>query len=162
MDDLSAIFESAMKWIRANLTMVLAVLWLVYKMYKRSQPFPTFEGSIVKTIKDEETFNKLIKDTKSVVICDFYAKWCGPCRSCAPSYEDMSKKYSESTVTFAKVDVDVARDVAQSQQIRSMPTFKIYKDGKCVETLTGFSRSNIESKLETYGAKTNTTSKKDD
>jgi thioredoxin 1 len=59
----------------------------------------------------------------------------GPCKFIAPKYEELSS--SIGTVTFSKVDVDEAEDVAQAQGIQAMPTFKFFKDGNMVAEMMG-------------------------
>lgn len=73
-------------------------------------------------------------DQKLTVI-DFYATWCGPCRAIAPTFEELSRQYSN--VNFLKCDVDVAQDVASAYGVTAMPTFVFLKGGKQVKTVKG-------------------------
>lgn len=66
--------------------------------------------------------------SQGVVVIDFFATWCGPCKKVAPMYEEMAKVYS--SVTFLKVDVDESNEVAEMFDVRAMPTFVILKDGQ--------------------------------
>jgi thioredoxin 1 len=59
----------------------------------------------------------------------------GPCKFIAPKFEELANE--ETAVTFAKVDVDEASEVAEDQKIHAMPTFKLYKDGTQVAELMG-------------------------
>ena len=61
-----------------------------------------------------------------MVIVDFWAPWCGPCRSFAPTYEQMSDKYPG--IVFAKVNTEVEQDLAGSFQIRSIPTLMVFRE----------------------------------
>ena len=78
-----------------------------------------------------------------LVIVDFYADWCGPCKNIAPKYEELSKKYPN--VDFCKVNVDENEETSEKQAISAMPTFRVYKGAtKHVDEVVG---ANIE-KLE--------------
>jgi thioredoxin 1 len=73
----------------------------------------------------QATFEKTITDNKIVMI-DFWAPWCGPCRSFAPLYEEISEKYPN--IVFAKVNTEEEKDLAGQFQIRSIPTLMIFKE----------------------------------
>ncbi|KEY65760.1 hypothetical protein S7711_05589 [Stachybotrys chartarum IBT 7711] len=74
----------------------------------------------------------------SVVIADFYADWCGPCKMIAPHFERLAKEHSSpKRIAFAKVNVDQQSGVARANGVSAMPTFKIFHNGACVETIKG-------------------------
>ncbi|OTB00763.1 hypothetical protein M426DRAFT_324005 [Hypoxylon sp. CI-4A] len=67
------------------------------------------------------------------VAVDFFADWCGPCKTIAPHYEGLSKQHSTpNLLAFAKVNVDVAQDAARAYGVTAMPTFMFFKDGRQV------------------------------
>ncbi|KAA3639675.1 MAG: thioredoxin, partial [Armatimonadetes bacterium] len=61
-----------------------------------------------------------------IVLIDFWAEWCGPCRSFGPTYEKVSEKYPN--ITFAKVDTEDQQEVAQNFGIRSIPTLVAFRE----------------------------------
>ncbi len=73
----------------------------------------------------KDTFEKTIVDNDTVLI-DFWAEWCGPCRMFAPVYEKLSEEYPNAI--FAKVDTEDQPELAQSFNIRSIPTLMIFRD----------------------------------
>jgi len=96
----------------------------------------------------DATFDKNIK--KGVVLVDFWATWCGPCRRQGPIVEELAKEFA-GKVIVGKVDVDKNKAVAQRYIIRSIPTIIIFKDGKVVERLVGLrSKAELEKTLKIY------------
>lgn len=82
----------------------------------------------------EETFNN---DTKhGVVLVDFYADWCGPCRMMTPILERVAKEVKGKAV-IGKLDIDSAQKIASQFQVTSIPTLILYNDGKEVGRLVG-------------------------
>ncbi len=73
-----------------------------------------------------EEFEALIEKDATVLV-DFWAAWCGPCRSFAPVYEAASEKYPD--LTFAKVDTEAEQGLARAAGITSIPTLMIFRDG---------------------------------
>lgn len=70
----------------------------------------------------EETLKK-----GGILIIDFWAAWCGPCRAFAPTFEAAAGKHQD--ITFAKVNTDVEQGLAQAFEIRGIPTLAIFRDG---------------------------------
>ena len=82
-------------------------------------------GSMKILTKDD--FQTEIK--KGVVLVDFYADWCGPCRMLTPVLEKLAKELQPS-VTIAKLDIDEAQDIASSFEVTSVPTLILFRQGK--------------------------------
>ena len=82
-----------------------------------------------------------------VVLVDFWATWCGPCRMLAPTVEDIAAEY-EGKVTVVKCNVDDCEDIAVQYGIRSIPTLIYFKDGQVADKTVGpVQKADIVSKL---------------
>lgn len=83
---------------------------------------------------------------------DFYADWCGPCKTQDPILEDLEDDWGDR-VTFEKIDVDENQDVANQYQVRSIPTIVVEDDDGVVERFVGVTqREDLEAALEKAGA----------
>ena len=79
--------------------------------------------AVVELTKDN--FEEVVTNNEFVIV-DFWAPWCGPCRSFAPTYEKVSEDHPD--VVFAKVNTEEEQDIAGHFQIRSIPTLMIFRD----------------------------------
>jgi thioredoxin 1 len=72
-------------------------------------------------------------DSTTYVLIDFYADWCGPCKTIAPVYDSLARKHSiDGILGFGRVNVDEAQDIARQYGVSAMPTFMAFKNGKLV------------------------------
>ncbi len=83
-------------------------------------------------------FDDFIKD--GVVVVDFWAKWCGPCRMLAPILDEVADTLTD--VKFGKVDVDDAQELAKRYQVMSIPNVCIFKNGELVDRIIGLCDEN--------------------
>ncbi|TGZ85468.1 thioredoxin-domain-containing protein [Ascodesmis nigricans] len=92
-----------------------------------------------------------LQSKNTVVVIDFHATWCGPCKVIAPIFESLALKYaSPGKVVFAKCDVDSCQEVAQQFSVRAMPTFVIIKNRSEVDRIQGADRSALTAAVERH------------
>ena len=84
----------------------------------------------------DDNFEKEVLKSETPVLVDFWAGWCGPCLTIAPSVEEIASEY-QGKIKVGKVDVDQNRGTAAAYGIRSIPTLLIFKNGKVVDSLIG-------------------------
>lgn len=97
---------------------------------------------------DESSFEKEVMGSSVPTVVDFYADWCGPCRTVAPILEDLSDEYSGS-VRFVKVDIDRSEKLAERYQVTSIPTVMIFSGGKPAYVIVGAtSREHYKKSIE--------------
>lgn len=78
----------------------------------------------------------------NIVVIDFMAEWCGPCKMQDPIIEEMKKKF-EGKVEFKKIDIDENEELAEKYKIMAVPTLIIEKDGEIFEKYVGVTRSKV-------------------
>lgn len=104
---------------------------------------------MAKVINSQE-FQSEVLDGSGVVLVDFFATWCGPCKMLAPVLEELSTEL-EGKVKILKVDIDESGDIASKYGIMSVPTMITFKDGKEVDKSVGFSsKADLKAKLESH------------
>ena len=87
-----------------------------------------------------------LKNSGQLLVVDFWATWCGPCRMMAPIIEELAKDY-EGKCVISKCDVEENEDLATEFGIRNIPTILFFKQGEVVEKLVGFQQ---KAKLEEF------------
>jgi thioredoxin 1 len=99
----------------------------------------------VKTFTDS---NFDSETSKGVVLVDFWAEWCAPCRRLAPTVDALASDY-DGRVTVAKMNVDENPTVPGNFAVRGIPTLLLFKDGQLAETMVGLqSKEDIAAKIE--------------
>jgi thioredoxin 1 len=88
------------------------------------------------------------KTARKVIVVDFTASWCGPCKLMAPVFAELSRKFGQ--LVFVKVDVDEVQEVAAQYEVRAMPTFLFIKDGQQIDKVVGADKNELERKCNRY------------
>lgn len=104
---------------------------------------------MAKVINQSE-FNEVVLNGSGVILVDFFATWCGPCKALAPVLEEVADLLKDK-VSVYKVDIDQSQALAKEYRVMSVPTIKIFKNGQAVETMVGLqSKSLLVDKLNYY------------
>ncbi|XP_077625945.1 thioredoxin domain-containing protein 8 isoform X2 [Crocuta crocuta] len=102
---------------------------------------------MVQIIKDTDELKTFLKAAGcKLVVVEFSAKWCGPCKRIYPLIHAMSLQYRN--VMFANVDVDDSKELAQSYHIKSVPTFQMFKQTRKIFEFCGADAQKLEAKIQ--------------
>ncbi|CAB3408434.1 unnamed protein product [Caenorhabditis bovis] len=100
-------------------------------------------------IKDDGDFDVKFKNAgDKLIVVDFTATWCGPCKMIAPTFEELSNMFTD--VVFLKVDVDECEGVCEKYKVSSMPTFLFFKKGAKVDNFSGANAGKLATLVEKY------------
>ncbi len=109
---------------------------------------PVTEHSL-KTLNPGESFDAAIQDASGVVLVDFFAEWCGPCKKQAVILHALEPEATEYGAAILKVDVDVHKDIAKKFGVSSLPTLIVFKNGEIIERQSGLTdRRSVERMLK--------------
>ena len=102
----------------------------------------------------DDNFEADVKNATGLVVVDFGAEWCGPCKALEPTINELADDYAgNEAVAIAKCDVDEARDLASTLGIMSVPTIVFFKGGSVVHQVSGVqSKDALKSMIDTHSA----------
>ncbi len=107
------------------------------------------DSTPVKHFTDSD-FQSEVTNNPALVLVDFWAAWCAPCRAIAPHIEDLALKYT-GRVKVGKLNVDEEPQTASSLGIRALPTLLLFKNGQVVEQIVGaVSKDKIDSLIQNH------------
>ncbi|KAM3405193.1 hypothetical protein ACQJBY_007967 [Aegilops geniculata] len=110
------------------------------------------EGKVIAIHSQEQLTNKIeyAESSNKLVVIDFTATWCGPCRFISPILDEIAKKVPN--VLFLKVDVDEMKSIAEEFSVEAMPTFVFMKEGEVLDKVVGAAKEELSGKILTHSA----------
>ncbi|XP_004489163.1 thioredoxin H2 [Cicer arietinum] len=106
------------------------------------------DNNRVKTCHSSELLHHYINETSRLVVIDFSASWCGPCKIMEPIIRAMANEITD--VDFVKIDVDELSDVAQKFEVQAMPTFVLWKERKEIDRLVGARKDELKTMIQKH------------
>ncbi|XP_068675776.1 thioredoxin-like [Montipora foliosa] len=95
---------------------------------------------------EKAAYDDIIEKNKDkLVVMDFFAEWCGPCRKMKPYLRRLIEEYPD--VIFVKIDVDENDEISELENVEVMPTFVFYKNGEKVSSFSGGDKDQLEEKI---------------
>ena len=85
----------------------------------------------------DQNFEQEVEKNQGLVLVDFFAPWCGPCKLMGPIIEEMAEEYKDKNVRIGKLNVDENQVMAQKFNVLGVPTLILFKNGKVAEQVTG-------------------------
>ncbi|KAI1717065.1 thioredoxin domain-containing protein [Ditylenchus destructor] len=101
--------------------------------------------------QNKKEFDEVLKNAANanqVVVVDFYATWCGPCKIMGPKFQRLAGEYP--SIVFVKMDVDESEDVVSEYDVKVMPTFVFIKNGKQDDIVEGNNEDELRKVLDKY------------
>ncbi|KAG9600069.1 DUF1000-domain-containing protein, partial [Aureobasidium melanogenum] len=109
-------------------------------------------------IESPQQFSSLLSSSR-IVVTDFYADWCGPCKAIAPFYEQLANSLSRPNhITFTKVNTDNQKDIAQTYNITAMPTFMVFKNGRETQRIRGADPKALDAAVKSLASEAESSS----
>lgn len=85
---------------------------------------------------------------QQLIVVDFHARWCGPCKAYGPTFDGLKKKYSKCE--FLKIDIDECEELVDKFNIESVPTFVFMKGGRMIKKIVGVEHDQMIATIEQY------------
>uniref|UniRef100_W8C101 Thioredoxin-T n=1 Tax=Ceratitis capitata TaxID=7213 RepID=W8C101_CERCA len=107
---------------------------------------------MVYTIQNKEDLDKKLEEavgSGQLVVIDFFANWCGPCKIISPKLEELATQYAEKAIVL-KVNVDDCEEIALEYNVTSMPTFVFIKDNHVIDVFVGGNSEKLVKNMEKY------------
>jgi thioredoxin 1 len=95
-------------------------------------------------ITNDNDFKNSIAD--NLVVVDFYAQWCGPCKKFAPIFSKLAEEYP--SIKFLKVDIDKCEKTAHKYKVSSIPTFMFFKNGELYQKFSGADEKKVRNTIQ--------------
>ncbi|RIB19828.1 thioredoxin-like protein [Gigaspora rosea] len=101
-------------------------------------------------IQSTDDFDKQLEEAgDKLVVVDFWADWCGPCKMMAPKFEELSKEHTD--VKFLKVDTDAQGELSKNQNITALPTFRFFKNKSSFgQDVVGADLATLKERIKQY------------
>ena len=97
-------------------------------------------------VNENDFENKVINASdKKLIVVDFWAPWCGPCKEFKPEYEKLSESFKDCI--FLSIDIDKNQDISELYKIQSIPHIKFFKGGKIIDEMSGSDKISFIHKL---------------
>lgn len=148
-------WDSIVTFLQRYYLIVLVGILYIVKVVLSGGKFEEYPGNKVVAVTTSDIWNSIITDPANkgkLMVIDFYATWCPPCRAASPIYGKMSIDYPD--VLFLKVDVDVMSSLMRESNVRAMPTFQLYKDRLQLDQVVGFNESKLRRAIEKHRQET--------
>eukprot|EP01083_Nonionella_stella_P109918 321149_1 len=103
----------------------------------------TFRRSVVTQIKEISEFETYLNTSVKLLVIDYKAEWCGPCKRMAPLFDELSEQY-DNECDFLSVDCDELPELAAQRGVASLPTFELIRNGYALEQVIGANPTKLE------------------
>ncbi|CAN6727304.1 unnamed protein product [Malus baccata var. baccata] len=119
--------------------------------FEDSDESPREQKSRIVAFHSQDQWNThfaAVRDSNKLMMIDFTAKWCGPCRAMEPIIREYADKFTD--VEFVKLDVDELPDVSMEFSVQAMPSFVFVKKGEVVDKIVGARKDELQKKIEKH------------